>query len=353
MKRGVGIAKRFLTEFTRNDLAEFAAALAYRFLFAIFPFGLFVAALTSFVAQWIGLQDPTGQILSALGDNLPSDVAKAIRPELERVIGTSHPELLSIGALGSLWAATGGTNALIKGMNRALEVEETRSFVRKTSLAIGLTLLATLGVLVSFVTIVGGSLITDQIANQFGLTDAWRTLSIIRWPAVGVALTLAVAILYRLAPNAHVPWKWALIGATLFTVGWLVMTAVFAFYLSNIANLGATYGALGGVIALMLWFYLTGLLLLVSAQLIAILMSESRPKEAVVEAVDSATAPVGPMAPSSRPVVTATPTTRSRASSPRERGSGLIAGAVVGAGLLVGAVLARIAGRSDEADVSS
>ena len=124
------IGRRFIHDVGRDDLAGLSAELAYRFLFAIFPFGIFVAALAAFVATAAGIDDPTGRILAALGDNLPPDVAQAVRPQLEAVIGTGRPDLLTIGAIAALWAATGGTNALIKAMNRAYEVEEARPLVR-------------------------------------------------------------------------------------------------------------------------------------------------------------------------------------------------------------------------------
>src|SRR6185369_16549513 len=185
-----------------DDVSGLAAELAYRFLFAIFPFGIFVAALTAFVAQAIGLADPTGQIIGAVGDNLPADVANGIRPQLEAVIGTTRPGLLTVGAIAALWAATGGTNALIKAMNRAYEVEETRPLIPRYATAIGLTLLASIGILVAFVTIVGASLLTAQVADQLHLDPAVvGAVSLLRWPIVFVGLSVAVAVLYKLAPN--------------------------------------------------------------------------------------------------------------------------------------------------------
>ena len=108
------IGKRFLGDVQRDDAAGLAAELAYRFLFAIFPFGIFVAALTAFVAAAIGIADPTSQIIGAVGDNLPKDIAAGIRPQLEAVIGTTRPGLLTIGAVTALWAATGGTNRMTR-----------------------------------------------------------------------------------------------------------------------------------------------------------------------------------------------------------------------------------------------
>src|SRR5215210_2509759 len=132
----IRVGKRFIGEFQRDDVAGLAAELAYRFLFAVFPFGIFVAALAAFVANGIGIADPTAQIMGSLGDNLPPDIAAGIRPQLETVLGESRPGLLTFGAIAARWAATGGMNALIKAMNRAWEVEDTRSFLPKTALAV-------------------------------------------------------------------------------------------------------------------------------------------------------------------------------------------------------------------------
>jgi membrane protein len=258
--------------FQAHDVPGLGAELAYRFLFAIFPFGLFVAALAAFIATWLRIDNPTGQILAALGDNLPPDIANSLRPELEGVINTTRPGLLSIGAIAALWAATGGTNALMKGMNRAYDLEETRPIHVRYAIAVGLTLLACLGVLASFVTVVGGSLLTQQIANQLGVgAQAWMVLQVLRWPLVFVLLVMATSILYRYAPNIAAPWRAILTGATAFAVGWLLATFAFAIYVANFSSYGATYGSLGSVIVLMIWFYLTAVLMVTGAELVAVL----------------------------------------------------------------------------------
>jgi membrane protein len=305
--------------------------------------------------------------MAALGDNLPPDIAAAVQPELQRVLGVARPGLLTIGALAALWAATGGTNALIKGTNRAFEVEDKRSFVVKTALAIGLTLLATFGILAAFVTIVGGSLITEQLADQLGIGGAWQTISLIRWPLVAVGLTLAVAILYHFAPAIRPSWRWCLVGAAVFTLGWLITTALFAFYATNVANFGATYGALGGVIALMLWFYISGLLLTGSAQLAAVLMRRYEPERlrelqgasggVAAKVVETAKDVAGKAAERvgvpSDPVPAIAPRPRRRPPAVR-RGpestpaDAVRAGGIVALGVAVGAVVARLIGGGDD-----
>ena len=279
------IGKRFVSDIKRDDVTGMAAELAYRFLFAVFPFGIFVAALTAFVATTISIEDPTGKIIGALGDNLPKDLAAGIRPQIEAVIGTSRPGLLTFGAIAALWAATGGTNALIKAMNRAYEVEETRSFIPKTALVIGLTLLASVGILTAFVTIVGASMLTTEVVRQLNLDQRLvDAIGLLRWPVVFVFLSIAVGVLYKLAPNVRIPFRWCLVGGALFSVGWILATALFGLYVANFANYSNTYGALGGVIVLMLWFYISALILVAAAALVAAVLKEERPELVVATA---------------------------------------------------------------------
>lgn len=265
--------KSYFRRFSDDDVMGLAAELAYRFLFALFPFAIFLAAVSAFVAGWLGIADPTTQIMTALGQNLPGNLAGPVRTQIEQVVGKSHPELLSIGALLALYAAAGGTNALMKAMNRAYDVRETRSLPLRLAHAIGLTLLGGVGVIVSFVVIVGGALVTEQAASKAGLGGAaWTLLSLLRWPAVLLVLVVAGAILFRYAPNFRPPWRFAVAGAVAFAIGWLVATFAFGFYVSRFGRFDATYGALGGAIVLMLWFYLTGVVLVGAAELVAVLV---------------------------------------------------------------------------------
>lgn len=274
------VPRRLMHDVQSDDVFGLAAELAYRFLFAVFPFGLFVAALGAFVASLLHVQNPADQIVNGLGDNLPSSIAQALRPELQRLLSSPQAGLLSIGALAALWSATGGTQALVKGMHRAYGIPETRPFLLRYVVAIALTLLGAVGLVAAFVTIVGGALVTQQIAGQVGFgAQAYALIQMLRWPAVFVVVTLAVAVLYRYAPNVVVPWRWILVGATTFTLGWLLATAGLGFYAVNVANYGATYGSLGGVIVLMLWFYATGALLLLGAEVTAALAVVRTPNE--------------------------------------------------------------------------
>ena len=276
----MGVGRRLITGIREHDVSGLAAEIAYRFLFAVFPFGLFVAALSGVAAGVLRIDDPSGKIIAGLGDNLPPSIAEALQPELERLFASASNTVLWFGAIAALWAATGGTNALVKGIHRAYGVPEQRPFLLRYAVAVGLTLVATVGVIASFVTIVGGAMITQEVAEQFGLeAQAFTLLQLLRWPAVFGALTLAVAVLYRYAPSIVIPWRWILLGAAAFSLGWLVATVALGWYAGNVADYGATYGSLGAVIVLMLWFYITSALLLIGAELTAALARERAPDE--------------------------------------------------------------------------
>jgi membrane protein len=278
LPRQLELPKRVAQATMEDEAPDLAAGLAYRFLFAIFPFAIFLAALAGFVAQLAGLGDPSGQIVGSLSDNLPPDVANQVRPQLDAVLGNTRPGLLSLGAVLALWAAMGGIGAVMKAMNRAYDVEETRGFVPRTLRAGVLTVFGAVGILMAFVTIVGGSFLTQQAVKTLGIDDtAWSVVSLLRFPVVLVLVAVAVAILYRYGPNVAVSFRWTMVGGVVFAVLWLVATIAFGLYVANFANYSNTYGALGGVVVLMLWFYITALLLLVGAEVTSVLAKEREP----------------------------------------------------------------------------
>ncbi|HET8785600.1 MAG TPA: YihY/virulence factor BrkB family protein [Candidatus Limnocylindrales bacterium] len=292
------LGNRFLHSIVEDDVSGLSAEIAYRFLFAVFPFGLFVAALGSFVAMYFGIANPADDVVQALRDNLPPSIAEAIRPELQHLLSSARPDLVSLGALAALWAATGGVNAVVKGMHRAYDVDEIRPFLMRYVVAVGLTLVGAIVVIGSFVTIVGGAALTEQIAQRVGLGDVSGTLlSVLRWPVIFAVLTASVAILYRYGPSVAVPWRWIFAGAATFAAGWLIATAALGFYVGHVADYGATYGSLGAVIVLMTWFYVTAALLIVGAEVTATLAHELTPdaihrrgaEQAVAETVHGAT----------------------------------------------------------------
>lgn len=254
-----------------EELNHIAASLAYRFFLALFPFFIFVVAVSSVVAGALGVRDPVERMLVVLGD-VPIGVADVLRAEFRAVLEAEQPGLVSAGILGAVWAATAGMSAFIQAMDRAYRVPETRSAVRRFLLSLGLTLVAGTGIVGAFLLLMISEVAGPRIERLLGLIPySQALLSPMRWVVLGMVVVLAASTLYRFAPNVYVPWRRALPGALLFTGGWSIATYAFSLYVGYFGSFAATYGTLGGAAILLIWFYVSSLLLLVGAELNAVL----------------------------------------------------------------------------------
>ena len=174
--------------------------------------------------------------------------------------------------MGTLWAASSGVGSLMKAMNRAYGVRETRPALERYALALGLTAFAGLMIVAAFLVLVVWQASGTKIADKMGLGGvAAALLPLARWPVAIVVIPLASGIVYRVAPNARLSFRRILPGTVLFTAVWLVATDLFGLYVSHFASYNSTYGTLGGVVILLVWFYLTAFILLVGAELNAVL----------------------------------------------------------------------------------
>ena len=269
---------RYVKAIFDDDVPGLAAELAYRFMFATFPFAIFVVALSGFVSSWLGIRDPSIRIIGALGNDLPSNLVGPVQHQLEAALSHTHPELLSVGAVVTLYAAATGMSSLMKAMNRAYGVRESRPLPLRIALAAVLTVLGGVAIVISFGAIVGGTLITHRLVDHAGLREIWPWLTLLRWPLAFALLVLGVSLVLRRAPNVRTPWRWAALAATAFALTWIATTYVFGLYVAQFASYDATYGALAGVIVLMLWFYLTSFVLVCAAELAALLVRMNAPQ---------------------------------------------------------------------------
>ena len=282
---------KLIKEVGQDDLSDAASALAYKFFLALFPFFIFLTALAGFAGDLFGVEDPQTEIMDTLGTALPSDAYAVVNGQVETVVQEKNGALLSFGILGAIWAASSGVGSLIKALNRIHEVKETRPIYKRYGLAVGLTVLAG-GFIVSAVALtLAGQFFGEEIAGQVGLEGAAKTLFLVaRWPAAVLLLLTAVAFLYWAAPNIDLPFKWLSPGAVLFVCLWLPATFGFGLYVSNFGSYGDTYGALGGVVVLLVWLYLTSFVLLLGAEFNAVLAQETAPREVEARAGEAATA---------------------------------------------------------------
>lgn len=256
----------------RDDVQGLAAELAFRFFLALFPFFIFLGAIGSFVAGILGIENPGKQLADSFGSNMPPAAGDLIRGVVQDTVGTKSYSILSITVLGAIWVATTGMETLIKAMNRAYDVRETRSFWRRYLTALLLTLVAAPLMLVVFLSLLAVQVFGTAMADALGAGDAFRmAIDVLRWPVVALLLSVLAGLIYRYAPNVTLPWKWLSAGALVFAVAWLVATYLFGVYVANFGSYGNVYGVLGGVAILLIWFYMISFALLVGAEVNAVI----------------------------------------------------------------------------------
>lgn len=271
----IDLGKRIKDKVSEDDLSGSAAELAYRFFLAIFPFFIFLAALGGFVASSIDVENPTDEIMELLGESLPSDTASVIRTQLEGIIDNQSGGLLTVGVLGTIWASSSAIGALMKTLNRVYSVAEDRNLIARYAIALGLTIMSAGTIVLAFVILFVGQIYGPEIAGEIGLEDtaSW-VISLARLPAAIMLIMLAMAFLYWMAPNTRLPLAWISPGAIFFTIAWLIATFGFGIYVSNFGSYNATYGALGAVVVLLIWFYLTAFLILLGAEINSLIVEK-------------------------------------------------------------------------------
>lgn len=252
-----------------DDVFGRAAQLAYYWLFSLFPLLIFLTALLAYLPAPI--PHKLDYWLSALDNVLPADAYRLIDTTFRQVTAKPRGGLLSFSILIAVWASSAGMEAIIGSINRAYRTTTLRSWWREKLLSIALTLGLAVFVLTALSLIFFGEIIGLQIARALGMGPAFKTaFGVAQWPIVSILILIAVDLIYYFAPNIKHRWHWFTPGAVFAVVCWLLISFGFRHYVSRFGNYNATYGALGGVMVLMLWFYLTGIAILVGGEINAI-----------------------------------------------------------------------------------
>ncbi len=260
------IFKRTFSATNKDDVLAFAATLAYSFFFALFPALIFLFALASFFPLH-GLID---QLQARAGSVAPSQLMELIGPQIKHLSNSNNGGLLTFGILLTLFSASGGMTAVIDALNHAYDITEGRSWWKVRLVAIGLVIVLGIFTLISLALIMIGPAVAERVANIVGLGPAvvlaWK---ILEWPVAFVLVATAIGIVYYAAPDAEQEWVWITPGSLIATVLWALASLGFREYVHRIgeSSYAATYGALGGVMIALLWLYITGVVLLVGAEL--------------------------------------------------------------------------------------
>ena len=272
LKKPKMFIKSLLYRLKEDNVTAMGAQVSYYLILSIFPFLIFFLNLLSYTPV---IRD---DVLHNIIMFLPADTQRIVSNLLTETISKSSDTLLSLGAITGIWAASKGLMALIRSLNKAYDVEEKRNYFELRALAIlfTLALLALLAIVLS--TLVFGELLGNKLFEFLGMTDSF----IVLWKYFRILVSLSsmvliFALLYKFSPsirnNQKIYFKHTLPGAIFASLGWIFTSVLFSYYVNNFANYGKTYGSLGGIIVLLVWLYISSIIIITGGEINATLRS--------------------------------------------------------------------------------
>ncbi|WP_027416436.1 YihY/virulence factor BrkB family protein [Aneurinibacillus terranovensis] len=258
--------KELITRFIQDDVAGLSAQLAYYFLFSIFPFFIFAFTLLGY------LPISTGSALSFVSRIAPESVTQLLETNLHQFINIKRGWLLVLALVGTLWSASSAITAIIYALDKAYNIKVQRPYWIARGMGILFTLAMVIAIFITLLLPVFGKAIERYATAHFAIPpDGVLLWNFFRWVFSLIFLVIIFAFLYFFAPNKKLKWRQVMPGAITAAAGWLVVSLGFSFYVNNFYNFTLTYGSLGGVIVLMMWFYFSGMIIIVGGQINAIL----------------------------------------------------------------------------------
>jgi membrane protein len=259
--------QRLTRRITDDEVFGRAAQLSYYFLLALFPLLLcLISLLGYFVEEGTEFRN---KLLGYVATVMPSTAATLVRTTLDEIAKSKGGGKLSFGLLAALWAASNGMGAISQTLNTAYNVRETRPWWKVRLISILLTIALSILIIAALAIILYGGTIGDAFAARYGFGDLFRSLwQIVQWPIALFFVLATFTLIYNYAPDISAEERrWfppgSLVGVTL----WLGISFLFRIYLHFFDSYSVTYGSLGALIVLMLWFYLTGVAILIGGEI--------------------------------------------------------------------------------------
>jgi membrane protein len=258
------LIKRTVKETQADYGLGLAAQLAYYFFLALFPALIFLLALAGTLSDAMLVT----RLVDMMSGTVPPDVVAIIREQLISLSEDNQGGLMTFGVLVALWSSSAAMVALIDSLNRAYDVKDARPWWKQRLVAILLTIGVALFVLASFALVVAGPELAESLAQRFGLGGAFEwTWKILQWPLVFLLVSLAFCLIYYFAPDVDQDFVYLTPGSVLAAGLWLVGSLGFRIYVVNFGAYNETYGTIGAVMVLLLWLYISGLVVIVGAEM--------------------------------------------------------------------------------------
>ncbi|HYD82065.1 MAG TPA: YihY/virulence factor BrkB family protein [Paucimonas sp.] len=261
------ILKETVREFFEDDMTTYASALAYQVLFSLFPFLIFLIALLGFIER-TEFFDWVRQQMQYL---LPDPAMKVVDQVIAQLRQPQHT-LLSVGVIVALWSASAAVRATMNALNVAYDVPEGRPAWKLYPLSIIYTIgVAAMLIAAALLMSVGPEAI-EWITRMVGMDRLFAALwTWLRWPVAVFLLCLALAVVYYVAPDVEQEFRFITPGATLAVIVWIAASLAFKYYVANFADYNATYGSVGTIVVLLLYFFISAAVMLFGAELNAVI----------------------------------------------------------------------------------
>ena len=257
--------KRSVTEFKEDNLTDWAAALTYYGVLAIFPALIVLVSVLGLVGE-----SATQPLIDNLGTVAPGPAKEIFTSAIENLQGSQGAAgvLFIVGLLAALWSASGYVGAFMRASNAIYDMPEGRPVWKTLPVRVGLTivLLTLLAVTTIAVVLTGG--LAEKVGDLIGLGSTAVTVwNIAKWPVLLVVVSFMFALLYWAAPNVKQPgFRWVSPGGVLAVIGWIIASLAFAFYVANFGSYNKTYGALAGPIVFLVWLWISNIMILMGAE---------------------------------------------------------------------------------------
>ena len=250
----------------KDDASGLSAQLSYYFMLSLFPMLLFLLS----IVPVIGVEQST--IRDMIKEHVPPDYAGQVSSIIGDIMSNASGSILSVGLILALWSASNGMTAIMNSFNVAYDVEDSRNFIVSKLFSVLFTLAMIIVLPIALILPTFGEQIGSLLFGPLGLGDQIKWIfNLVRVVLPLIIIFIAFMVLYTLAPNVKIKMKSVIPGAIFATIVFLGGSFLFGIYISNFANYSKTYGSIAGIIILMLWLYITGFIIIIGAEINAII----------------------------------------------------------------------------------
>lgn len=250
----------------RDDIFALASQLAYYLVLSFFPFLIFLLTLVGFINL------NSKEVLEGLRTILPISVMELTETTILEVLGSQNTGLLGVSIILAVWTASSGFRAVIKGINKAYNIHEERTYIRRAMVSFISTIALALTVLIALASLVFGKVIGNYLIEMLPFKEAIGLIwNVLRYGVIIFILIFVFATIYRYTPSKKLKWKEVLPGAIFSTIGWLLISIIFSFYINNYNNYSRFYGSLAAVFILMIWLFLSSIIFMFGVEINSVL----------------------------------------------------------------------------------